>query len=32
MAFGQLELDAQRRVRAMPRTTAPPSTLKPGPA
>jgi hypothetical protein len=32
MAFGQLELDAQRRVRAMPRTQAPPSTLKPGPA
>ena len=32
MAFGQLELDAQRRVRTMPRTAAPPSTLKPGPA
>ncbi len=30
--FGPLELDAQRRVRAMPRTAPPPSTLKPGPA
>jgi hypothetical protein len=32
MAFGQLELDAQRRVRAVPRASTPPSTLKPGPA
>ena len=32
MAFGQLELDAQRRVRAVPRAATPPSTLKPGPA
>jgi Protein of unknown function (DUF3467) len=31
-AFGALELDAQRRVRPMGRPSAPPSTLKPGPA
>ena len=31
-AFGPLELDANRRVRAVPRPSTPPSTLKPGPA
>jgi len=31
-AFGPLELDAQRRVRVVARPSAPPATLKPGPA
>jgi hypothetical protein len=30
--FGVLELDAQRRARGIPRGSAPPSALKPGPA